>query len=105
MGSLCSCCNDGAKDPYIRFDKSNDFTNPKYDEEYQESIEKREEFWAKQAKELSWEKEPTVTLEKGEGNNFDKWFTDGEMNIVFNCLDRHVDDHKGDDFAFLYSSP
>jgi len=49
MGSLCSCCSkkDGPKDPYIRYEKANDFTNEKCDEEHKESVDKREEFWAK----------------------------------------------------------
>lgn len=106
MGSICSCCSqDDDVDPYIRYEKANDFTNEKYDEEYKEAVDKSEEFWAKQVKELSWEKEPTVILEKGEGNNPDKWFTDGEMNIIYNCLDRHVDAELGDEFLFLYASP
>jgi hypothetical protein len=47
MGSLCSCCSNDDVDPYIRYPEANDFTCPKYEEEYKESIEKREEFWAK----------------------------------------------------------
>lgn len=49
MGFLCSCCScsDGDGDPYIRYPEANDFTSPKYEEEYKESIDKREEFWAK----------------------------------------------------------
>jgi len=27
------------------------------------------------------------------------------MNIVYNCLDRHVDAELGDELLFLYSSP
>lgn len=46
-----------------------------------------------------------MILEKGEGANPDKWFTDGEINIVYNCLDRHVDAELGDEMMFLYSSP
>ena len=44
-------------------------------------------------------------MEKGEGTKTAKWFTDGEMNIVYNCLDRHVDAELGDELLFLYSSP
>jgi propionyl-CoA synthetase len=108
MGSCCSCCSkEEAKDPYIRYDKpeTNDFTNEKYDEEFKKSIDKREEFWAEQAKKISWEKEPTVILEGGGPDTTAKWFTDGELNIVYNCLDRHVDAELGDEMMFLYSSP
>ena len=30
---------------------------------------------------------------------FFKWFSDGELNVSYNCLDRHLDD-KGDKVAF-----
>ncbi|MDQ2992705.1 MAG: acetate--CoA ligase, partial [Candidatus Eremiobacteraeota bacterium] len=33
---------------------------------------------------------------------FAKWFSDGELNVSVNCLDRHVKAGKGDKVAFLY---
>jgi acetyl-CoA synthetase len=48
-------------------------------------------FWARQARErVSWFKEPTVTLDDS-NPPFYKWFTDGELNLSYNCLDRHLD--------------
>ncbi len=47
-------------------------------------------FWAKQARErVSWFKEPTVVLDDS-NPPFYRWFTDGELNLAYNCLDRHV---------------
>ena len=47
-------------------------------------------FWARQARErVSWFKEPTVTLDDS-NPPFYKWFTDGELNLSYNCLDRHL---------------
>ena len=47
-------------------------------------------FWARQARErVSWFKEPTVTLDDSTPP-FYKWFTDGELNLSYNCLDRHL---------------
>ncbi len=56
-------------------------------------------FWKKQAlSRLSWFKEPTVVLDDSNAPFF-KWFTDGEINVSYNCLDRNLED-KGDKVAF-----
>ncbi|MEX2624811.1 MAG: acetate--CoA ligase [Acidimicrobiia bacterium] len=47
-------------------------------------------FWAQQARErVSWFKEPTVVLDDS-NPPFYRWFTDGELNLSYNCLDRHL---------------
>lgn len=33
-----------------------------------------------------------------------KWFPDGEINICYNAVDRHVDNGDGDNVAFIYDS-
>ena len=33
-----------------------------------------------------------------------RWFPDWEMNICYNCVDRHVDEGRGDHEAFVYDS-
>lgn len=33
-----------------------------------------------------------------------RWYPDGEMNICYNAVDRHVDDGLGDKTAFIYDS-
>jgi len=56
-------------------------------------------FWKKQAlSRLTWFKEPTVVLDDSNPPFF-KWFADGEINVSYNCLDRHLED-KGDKVAF-----
>ncbi len=56
-------------------------------------------FWKKQAlNRVSWFNEPTVVLDDSKAPFF-KWFTDGEINVSYNCLDRHLED-KGDKVAF-----
>ena len=48
-------------------------------------------FWDKQAKErITWFNEPTVVLDDSQAPFF-KWFTDGTLNVSYNCLDRHLD--------------
>ena len=49
-----------------------------------------EGFWAKLARELLiWHKPFTHTLNDSEAP-FYKWFDDGELNVSYNCLDRHL---------------
>ena len=56
-------------------------------------------FWKEQAlNRVTWFKEPTVVLDDSNPPFF-KWFSDGELNVSYNCLDRHLDD-KGDKVAF-----
>ncbi len=56
-------------------------------------------FWAEQAAtRISWFKEPTVTLDDSEAP-FYRWFSDGELNLSYNCLDRHLDS-QGDKIAY-----
>ena len=48
-------------------------------------------FWEKQAKErITWFNEPTVILDDSQAPFF-KWFSDGTLNVSYNCLDRHLD--------------
>ena len=48
-------------------------------------------FWRGQAlNRISWFREPTVTLDDSNPPFF-KWFSDGELNLSHNCLDRHLD--------------
>ena len=48
-------------------------------------------FWEKQAKDrITWFNEPTVVLDDSQAPFF-KWFSDGTLNVSYNCLDRHLD--------------
>lgn len=56
---------------------------------YNESIRSPEKFWAKQAKnELVWFKPWKKVLQWKEP--FAKWFVGGQLNVSYNCLDRHL---------------
>ena len=47
-------------------------------------------FWARLAREtLLWKKPFTRTLDDSEAP-FYKWFEDGELNVSYNCLDKHL---------------
>ena len=57
------------------------------------------EFWRTQAVErIDWYTEPTRVL-NDDNPPFFKWFEDGELNLSYNCLDRHLAEH-GDQVAY-----
>jgi acetyl-CoA synthetase len=58
---------------------------------YKEAEENNEEYWARLARdEISWHKEFTEVLDATDAPNF-RWFSDGELNVSYNCLDVHLD--------------
>ena len=66
---------------------------------YEEAEADPEAFWMRQALDrIAWYKEPTVGLDDS-NPPFYKWFADGELNLAYNCLDRHLES-KGDKVAF-----
>jgi acetyl-CoA synthetase len=68
---------------------------------YKESITAPEKFWAKQAKaELVWFKPWTKVLQWQEP--FAKWFVGGQLNLAFNCLDRHLDSATANKAAIIW---
>jgi acetyl-CoA synthetase len=70
-------------------------------ETYAEAEADFEGFWAKQAKRLSWQTEPTQLLDWS-NPPFAKWYADGTLNAAYNCLDRHVEAGNGDRVAFYF---
>ena len=59
-------------------------------------------FWAEQARALHWDKPFTTVLDDSEPP-FYKWFTDGKLNVSYNCLDRHVEAGLGSRVAFHWA--
>ncbi|MFC3034196.1 acetate--CoA ligase [Pseudoalteromonas fenneropenaei] len=66
--------------------------NDRYSQLYQQSIDDPEGFWAEQGKRLDWFK----PYSKVKNTSFDKghisikWYEDGELNVSYNCIDRHL---------------
>ncbi|CAN5131353.1 acetate--CoA ligase [soil metagenome] len=66
---------------------------------YDEAKADRVGFWGDQARELlHWHKPFTKTLDWSNAP-FATWFEDGELNVAYNCLDRHVLAGNGDRIA------
>jgi len=75
-----------------------------YKEIYQYSIDEKEKFWAEQAHQLRWFKEPSKILSKND-KGFYRWFADGEMNTCYLCLDYNIEQGRGQQTALIYDSP
>lgn len=74
-----------------------------YNEFWQNSINKPEEFWGKLAKqELDWIKPFEKVLEGEFTNGECRWFSDGLINASYNCLDRHINAGKADKIAIFW---
>ncbi|AMC36829.1 acetate--CoA ligase [Janthinobacterium sp. B9-8] len=60
-------------------------------------------FWGDLARELvSWRKPFTKVLDESNAPFF-KWFEDGEMNVSYNCLDRHLES-KANKVAIIFEA-
>lgn len=84
-----------------RFAPSDEFTQNAVAtaELYERAAADRLGFWADQARELvHWHTPFTRTLDWS-NPPFAKWFDDGELNVAYNCLDRHVLAGNGDRVA------
>ncbi|MDT0117493.1 acetate--CoA ligase [Microbacterium sp. PRF11] len=68
---------------------------------YERAAEDREGFWADQARELHWHTPFTHVLDWS-NPPFAEWFADGELNVAYNCLDRHVEAGHGDRIALRW---
>jgi len=68
---------------------------------YERAKSDRLGFWAEQARQLHWHKPFTKTLDWSNAP-FAKWFDDGEINVAYNCLDRHVLAGNGDRVAIHF---
>jgi acetyl-CoA synthetase len=72
-----------------------------YDELTARATADREGFWASIAEELHWFKKWDRVLDWTDPP-FAKWFVGGQINISYNCLDRHVLAGRGDRVALLW---
>lgn len=76
-----------------------------YKAEHASSVDSDTTWWLKKAREeLAWFREPTVGLQGGFEAGDVRWFEDGQLNVSYNCLDKHVLAGRGDDVAIVYES-
>jgi len=65
-----------------------------YQQMWEKSIKDPDGFWLEQAKDITWFKKPTKSLRYTWDTKNRKiehtWFEDGQLNVAYNCLDRHL---------------
>lgn len=76
----------------------------KYADFYSDSTNNPEEFWKQQAENIHWHSKPKTILSKDD-NDYPVWFHDGQLNICYLALDKHIEDGFGDQTAIIYDSP
>ena len=79
------------------------FDAERYKEHYQQSITDIDGFWRKEAQRIDWMR-PFETVKDTSYNKDDfriRWFTEGQLNITANCLDRHLEE-SGDTLAIIW---
>ena len=75
-----------------------------YESEFERARGDAEAFWMDQAAAIAWRKKP-AGAQSTDDNGVTRWFADGELNTAELCLDRHVDEGRGDQVALIYDSP
>jgi acetyl-CoA synthetase len=68
-------------------------------EVYEQAAEDHLAFWAEQADRLTWTKRWDQVLDWS-NPPFAKWFVGGELNVAYNCVDRHVEAGNGAKVAY-----
>ena len=68
---------------------------------YDEAADDRLEFWAEQARYLTWATDFEQILDWSDAP-FAKWFVGGTLNVAYNCVDRHVENGFGNQVAIRF---
>jgi acetyl-CoA synthetase len=69
---------------------------------YRESIDEPENFWGKIAESFHWFKKWNSVLEWK--SPYAKWFVGGHTNMSYNCLDRQIEQGRGDKTAIIWEA-
>jgi acetyl-CoA synthetase len=77
-----------------------------YQQMWDQSVNDPDKFWLEQAKSLAWFKQPTKGLDytwDTKGRKIEHtWFADGQLNVSYNCLDRHLNTPTANKTAILW---
>ena len=75
-----------------------------FTDQQKEAVNSTKTYWNKQAKLVSWFKDPKTTLSTND-NGWTDWFADGELNTSYLALDYHIEQGRGEQVALIYDSP
>lgn len=77
-------------DDFVATAKQNSDTTAKL---FQHARADNIQFWSEQAKQhLDWHQPFTTTLDDNNPPYY-RWFSDGQFNVSYNCIDRHLESH------------
>jgi acetyl-CoA synthetase len=71
-----------------------------YERIYKESVEEPDKFWGRVARELYWFRPWDKVLEWNAP--WAKWFVGGQINLSYNCIDRHVQTWRKNKAALVW---
>lgn len=75
-----------------------------YDKLVAEAQQDHQSYWARLAREfITWKQPFTQVLDETNAPFF-KWFEDGQLNVSYNCLDRHVEAGQGGKVAIIFET-
>ncbi len=77
------------KKEWLEYAKVNE---EKYSSMYDHSLQNNDEFWAEQAQRVDWINKFTKikNVKYSKDDVSIKWFEDGNLNVSYNCIDRHA---------------
>ncbi len=76
----------------------------RYQQVYNSWKQDPQAFWAEAAKDISWYKTWDKVLDPYMGE-YGRWFVGAQCNTAYNCLDRHLENGRGQQPALIYDSP
>jgi acetyl-CoA synthetase len=72
-----------------------------YKKMYKRSVDDPDGFWEEMAEQIEWFKKWDKVFNQTE-KPFVKWFEGGKLNVVYNCLDRHIKTSCKDKIAIIW---
>jgi acetyl-CoA synthetase len=72
-----------------------------YEQVARRALQDPEDFWAERAHEFEWFKPWDQVLDDS-NKPFFKWFVGGQVNIAYNCLDRHIKTWRRNKLALIW---
>jgi acetyl-CoA synthetase len=76
----------------------------RYLELYRRSVEDPDSFWAEMAERITWFKKPKKIKNTSFHDNVSiKWYEDGQLNVCYNCVDRHLP-HRANQVAIIWEA-
>jgi acetyl-CoA synthetase len=73
-----------------------------YQKIYKRSVKNPEKFWAEKARNLHWFKKWKTVLRNDNGHF--KWFEGGKINVCYNCIDKNIEEGKGNKTAIIWEA-